>query len=350
MLHNIVAFCVASATLAALASAPASASIVLYDGDYSVEEVFRLPAQQSQSGISFGPGRSITYSSFEPRASYYTGQPGASAGIYQLTPSGQRRLVAPAGGVGVTRDRNGTMYLSGVGWSTNIMKVRPNGDIIELVPSSVGFMFSDLALSSDGSRLWASTYSGMYGTEPGIYEVNIDTGSLTKIFDALNGVVAPLQMTVSRSDEIYFTNANGLNKLVSGKPVLILPNPDRDFDPVCALHFCGPFLDLELDPLGGFWLTSTNAPFGVLYHFDALDGLAVVGGTDEGEYKLAYDWSTGSGALALGGQLLDWMTNFDTGAPITVLRTPYRVPEPGAGVLLTLAVACLYVIRHRRLE
>ena len=57
MFRNIVAFFTASAILAALASAPASASIVLYDGDYSVEAVFRLPAQQSQSGISFGGAR-----------------------------------------------------------------------------------------------------------------------------------------------------------------------------------------------------------------------------------------------------------------------------------------------------
>lgn len=284
---------------------------IIYDSGYSIQAVYEATGRVG--GVDFGPGRSISYSTYEPSS---------ASGIYRIAPSGTQQYISSAGGFSLVRDQSGTMYVSTRNLSQEVLKVRPNGDISSLVS---GRFFVDLALSPDGSRLIGSDFSG-------IWDIDQTTGALTQLL-ARPFSDYVLSVEISETGEIFFTSASGLYELTSSGPILLVASPQRDGVIINA------FFDLALDPVGGMWMvTAYGEGDGLLYHFDPLSGLALLADFDAGEAYLAFDRR--SGLLALAGQ--------PDGGPITVLRTPFNVPEPGTLALLCLSLAGLALTRRKQ--
>lgn len=317
-IHRTITF-LAAALIAGLVSLPPVEAAVIYDSGYSVQAVYESTGRPS--GLAFGPGRSITYSSFYPDS---------TSGIYRIAPSGTQNYISSAAGASVVRDQSGTMFLSGRNESQGVLKVRPNGDSSPLVSSGT---FYDLALSSDGSRLIASTLTA-------IWEINTATGAMTQLLSRPSDIV--LSLAISETGEVFFTSYTGLYQLTSSGPSLVVSSPRQDGVIVNA------FFDLALDPLGGMWMvTAYGAGDGLLYHFDAASGLDLIADFDAGEAFIAFDQR--SGYLALGGQLAGDGSNPPPASnPITLLRTPFSVPEPGTLALLGLSLTGLVAARWRR--
>ena len=310
---------IAAGLLGALLAAPSADAAVIYDDGYSIEAVYESIGRPS--GLAFGPGRSINYSSFYPTS---------LSGLYRIAPSGTQHQTSSVAGASVVRDQSGTMYLSGRNDRQGVLKVRPNGEVSSLVSNGT---FYDLSLSSDGSRLIASTLTA-------IWEIDTATGTLTQLLARPTDIV--LSLAISDSGEIFFTSYSGLYQLTADGPDLVVSSPKQDGVIVNA------FFDLALDPVGGMWMvTAYGAGDGLLYHFDALSGLNLIADFDAGEAFIAFDQR--SGYLVVGGQLAGDGSNPPPASnPITLLRTPFSVPEPGALMSLVIGLTAIAFTRRRR--